>query len=75
VELGIATEANILLAGILDSSPVAFMLVKLSLVSLGVLLLWRQRKRRLAAIGLVVCMAAYNALLLYHLGIAAATVA
>ena len=75
VELGIATEANVLLCGILDSSAVAFMAVKLALVSLGVLLLWRERERRLAVIGLVVCMAAYNALLIYHLGIVAVTVA
>ena len=75
VELGIATEANILLTGLLDSSAVAFMVVKLALVSLGVMLLYRQRERRLAVVGLVVCMAAYNALLIYHFGIVAVTVA
>ena len=74
VQLGVATEANVLLCGVLDSSAVGFMLVKLGLVSLGVTLLWRQRQRRLAVAGLVVCFAAYNVLLVYHLGIAALTI-
>jgi hypothetical protein len=74
VQLGVATEANVLLSHVLDASAVAFMLVKLGLVSLGVELLWRHRHRRLAVIGLVVCFVAYNALLLYHLQIAALTV-
>jgi hypothetical protein len=74
VQLGVATEANVLLEGVLDGSAVAFMLVKLGLVSLGVELLWRQRRRPLAVVGLVLCFATYNALLVYHLGIAALTV-
>jgi hypothetical protein len=74
VQLGVATEANVLLSHVLDASAVAFMLVKLGLVSLGVELLWRHRRRRLAVVGLVICFVVYNALLLYHLQIAALTV-
>ena len=74
VQLGVATEANVLLAGVLDTSAVGFMLVKIGLVSLGVELLWRQRRRPLAVVGLVVCFVAYNTLLVYHLGIVALAV-
>ncbi len=74
VQLGVATEANVLLADVLDASAVAFMVVKLGLVSLGVELLWRQRRRRLAVVGLLLCFVTYNALLVYHLGIAAVAV-
>jgi hypothetical protein len=71
VQLGVATEANVLLSHVLDASAVAFVLVKIGLVSLGVELLWRQRRRPLAVLGLVICFLAYNVLLVYHLGIAA----
>ena len=73
VEAGIAEEANLLLEGILSQSAIGFMTVKMALVSLGVLLLWRHRDRRLAVAGLVVACVAYHSLLVYHLGIAVAT--
>ena len=74
VETGIAREANLLLEGILSQSAIGFMFVKMALVSLGVLLLWRYRDRRLSIAGLAVACLAYNALLVYHLGIAVAAV-
>ena len=74
VEAGIAKEANLLLEGILSQSAIGFMLVKMALVSLGVLLLWRHRDRRLAVAGLALACFAYSSLLVYHLGIAVATV-
>lgn len=74
VEAGIAKEANLLLEGILSQSAMGFMLVKLTLVSLGVLLLWRHREHKLAVAGLAVACFAYNSLLVYHLGIAVAVV-
>ena len=74
VNTGVAVEANALLSDSVETNAVAFMAVKLSLVSLGVLLLWRQRERKLAVAGLVIAFVAYNSLLLYHLGIAALVV-
>jgi hypothetical protein len=74
VEAGIAKEANLLLEGILSHSAIGFMLVKMALVSLGVLLLWRHRDRPLAVAGLGVACFAYNSLFVYHLGIAVAAV-
>jgi hypothetical protein len=70
VHAGIATEANLLLQDLVERNAVAFALSKSLLVSLGLLLLWRQRARRLATFGIALAFVTYNALLLYHLGIA-----
>jgi hypothetical protein len=64
---GVATEANPLLEHQLAASPVRFMVVKLALVSLALLLLWRLRWRRAAKIAIVGSALAYSALLCYHL--------
>lgn len=74
VNLGVAEEANVLLARVLDRSAVAFMLVKMGLVSAGLAMLWSHRQHKLASIGLVGCFFTYNALLGYHLWIAAVAV-
>lgn len=65
--VGVATEANPLMAQALAASPLAFMAAKLALVSLGVALLWRLRARRAAVAGLIAAGTAYTGLLLYHL--------
>jgi hypothetical protein len=67
IRLGHATESNPLMDQALSASPVLFMLAKLSLVSLGVLLLWRLRDHRAARIGLLATSSAYLLLLCYHL--------
>jgi hypothetical protein len=64
---GYASEANPLMAVALASTPVVFVLAKVSLVSLGVLLLWRVRDRAFAAFGIVATAAAYALVVLYHL--------
>jgi len=64
---GLATESNPLMDHVLAASPVLFMLAKLSLVSLGVLVLWRLRDRRAARYGLLGAAGAYTTLLVYHL--------
>ena len=63
---GIATEANPLLVEILERSPLLFMVAKLALVSAGIFLLFRRRKRRLALAGLYACGCIYATLLVYH---------
>jgi len=63
---GLATEANPLLDHVLARSPVLFMVAKLALVSLGIFLLFRLRKRRLAIAGLFACGCVYISLLVYH---------
>ncbi|MEJ7600327.1 MAG: DUF5658 family protein [Kofleriaceae bacterium] len=64
---GVASESNPMMQVALAAHPVLFVLAKISLVSLGVLLLWRMRHVRAAAFGLIGTTAAYSLLLLYHL--------
>lgn len=71
INTGIATEANVLLANLVEHHAVGFSVVKSALVSLGMLLLWRQCERPLAAFGICLAFATYNALLMYHVGICA----
>ena len=67
VESGIASEGNPIMDRAMTHGPVGFMVIKLALVSLCVLLLWRLRHRRAAAISLVTCAIAYSAVMLVHL--------
>lgn len=66
VQLGAAEEANPLMALPLASGPLAFMVVKLSLVSLCVALLWRLRARPTAIAALYGGATVYTMLLAYH---------
>ncbi len=67
VHAGLASEANPLMDQALGGGPVGFMMVKLALVSLGVLLLFRLRQRRSASIALVASAVTYSSLFVYHL--------
>jgi hypothetical protein len=67
VEAGLAIEANPLLARIVISHPVAFVVSKLLLVSLGSLLLWRLRTRRASVVAIFLAFLAYYYLLVVHL--------
>ena len=62
-----AVEANPLLAELAHRHPLGFVAVKLALVSLGTLLLWRQRRRPSAVVGIFAAFLAYYFLLVYHL--------
>jgi hypothetical protein len=62
-----AVELNILLSDLVESSALLFMLVKLTLVSLGTLFLWRNRSNALAVISLFVAFFSYYMVLLFHL--------
>jgi hypothetical protein len=64
---GLAVEANPLMEQVLAHSPLQFMAVKLALVSLGLLLLWRLRWRRTARVAIFASALAYALLLTYHL--------
>ena len=67
ISTGAATEANPLLAEVAHNDPGLFVTVKFLLVGLGSILLWRQRKRKGAVIGLFVAFLTYYWILLYHL--------
>ena len=67
VSAGLAVEANPLMDVLLEQGAVAFMLTKVSLVSLAILLFWRLRRRRLAVAGIVASVVVYSCIAAYHL--------
>ena len=67
VQAGLAKEANVLLQDLVSNHTVLFMVVKLALVSLGSMLLWRNRKHPFAVVGLFFVFMTYYYILLYHL--------
>ncbi|MDJ0853550.1 MAG: DUF5658 family protein [Myxococcota bacterium] len=67
VGAGLASEANPLLAELVEHHPVFFALAKLGLVGLGSLLLWWLRDRPLAVIGIFGAFVVYYLILLHHL--------
>ena len=66
IQGGHATEANPLLVRLV-AYPAAFTGLKVTLVSLGLLLLWRLRRHRLAQQGAALVLVLYYAVLVYHL--------
>jgi hypothetical protein len=67
VRAGIAQEANLFLRDLVNHHAVAFVSAKITLVSLGSLLLWRYRRHTFAVIGLFTVFVAYYFILLHHL--------
>jgi hypothetical protein len=70
IELGEATEANPFMAVLLSRGPLQFVVVKHVLVSLGLVLLWRQRARPLARGGAWTALTVYPLLICYHVALA-----
>jgi hypothetical protein len=62
-----AGELNIMLSDLVHDSALLFMLVKLTLVSLGTLFLWRNRSNSLAVVSLFFAFFSYYLVLLIHL--------
>ena len=62
-----AGEWNVMMRDLVYQSPLLFMLVKLTVVSLGTIFLWRHRSRALAVISLFVAFFSYFLVVLYHL--------
>lgn len=71
VRTGRADEANVLLRDLVHGDALLFMLVKLTLVSLGAIFLWRLRRRPLAVVAIFVAFFVYYVVLLVHLRYAA----
>ncbi len=67
VKNGFAEEANLFLRGLVHNSPVGFILVKISLVSICSLVLWKNRKHPFAVKGLFLVFTIYSAIFLYHM--------
>lgn len=68
IQRGLASEANPLLAELAHGHPLAFIAAKLTVVTLGSLLLWLHRQRPLAVIFIFVAFGVYYAVLLAHIG-------
>jgi hypothetical protein len=64
---GYALEANPLMAELIETHPLLFMLVKLAMVGLGSAVLWRFRERATAVIAIVCVFLVYYFILLFHL--------
>ena len=67
VEFFGAGEKNIMMRDLVHTSAVMFMVVKLTLVSLGTLFLWRYRSNSLAVIALFFSFFIYYLVLLFHI--------
>ena len=67
VEYFQAQEMNLLMSDLVHSNALAFMLVKLTLVSLGTVFLWRHRSNPLAVVSLFAAFFSYYLVLLVHL--------
>jgi len=64
---GRARESNPLMDRLLDIDPLVFMVVKLALVALGSVLLWRLRRHAIAVTAIFALFLVYYWLLLPHL--------
>lgn len=67
VEYFQAGERNLMMSDLVYSNGLSFMLVKLTLVSLGTLFLWRYRSNALAVISLFIAFLSYYLVFLVHL--------
>lgn len=67
VEFSQAQEMNFMMRDLVHTNALSFMLVKLTLVSLGTLFLWRYRSNALAVISLFLAFFSYYWVLLIHL--------
>ena len=67
VEYYQAREKNVMMSDLLHQSGLLFMVVKLTLVSLGTLFLWRNRSNALAVTALFIAFFSYYLVLLVHL--------
>ena len=66
LQMNLVAEANPLMAWAYDSSPLSFMLLKLSSVQLGVLLLWAHRHLLAAQLAIQAAAGIYMAVVAYH---------
>lgn len=66
IRTGCALEANLLMKDLAENRPVLFVAVKLLLVSLGCLLLWRYQRLPTALAGMFVVFLALYAVLVLH---------
>ena len=64
---GSAIEANPMMANLVHNNPLLFVIVKMALVALGTVVLWRLRRYKFAVVSIFGVFLVYYWLLLYHL--------
>ena len=67
IQAGLAEEANAFMRDLAHGNAMAFMGAKLTIVSLGLYLLWRKRSRPLAVVSVFIAFLLYYLVFLYHL--------
>lgn len=67
IELGLAQEANPMMAYLLELHPLSFLVTKMGLVVLALFLLLKRAEHRLAQVGAAMLFVVYVALFHYHL--------
>ena len=67
VRLGVATEANPIMAAALSVGEPVFFVAKMAVVGAGCAVLWAARRHRIAQIGAWLCVAVYLALAVVHI--------
>ncbi|MCZ6918835.1 MAG: DUF5658 family protein [Gemmatimonadetes bacterium] len=67
IQADLAEEGNVLMRDLAHGDALTFMLAKLTVVSLGIYMLWRRRSRPLAVVSVFVAFLLYYVVLLYHL--------
>ena len=65
ISTGMATEANPLMGAVLEHGIVPFVVLKLGLVIMSIIILWKFRFKKIAQYGTLLCFAVYSWLLLY----------
>jgi hypothetical protein len=67
ISAGLATEANPLMAPLIELHPAVFVATKLTLVGLCSYLLWQHREHRFSLVATIGLVSVYYALIAYHL--------
>lgn len=67
IHADLAVEANSLMRDLVERGAMEFVLVKIALVSLGVVVLWMRRTHALAVVAVFGSFLVYYLILLYHL--------
>ena len=66
-QLGVMREINALMEQLVYARPALFALVKITLVSLGLILMWRYRRHPFSVVGLFSIFTVYYSVFLHHL--------
>lgn len=67
IQAGLAEEGNAFMRDLAHGDALTFVLAKITVVSLGIYMLWRRRARPLAVVAVFLAFFVYYLVFLYHL--------